>query len=113
MLIVNFYKLNFGELLEVQHNQIRDSEIASFGCAGSFQEDVRDTITDFKSAVAGESVIESDPAELESFGGAGTFEVFIQDGLRKHVGTRPALTGHDEGRQVIFITELVDQIKID
>ena len=113
ILVIDLHKLDFGELLEVQGNQIGDGEIAPIRRAGAGKEYMRDTIAKFESAVAGESIIESNPAKLESFGGAGTFEVFIQDGLWKHVGTRPTVTGYDEGRQVVFITELVHQIKID
>ena|SRR5687768_7870812 len=76
-LVVNLHKTNFGELFEVQHNQIRDVELAPIGHAGAGQEDVRDAIADVQVAVAGESVIERDPAEGESLGGARPLEVFI------------------------------------
>ena len=99
--------------MRFKHDQIRDVEIAPIGRTGSREEDVRDAVADFQAAVAGESVIEGDPAKGESFRGAGTLEIFIQRSLRQHVGARPAITGHDEGRQVIFITELVDHVEID
>ena len=65
--IVDLHEADFGELLEIQRDEIGDGEIPAFGRACSREEDMRDAIADFQSAVAGESVIESDPAKGESF----------------------------------------------
>ena len=65
--VVNLHKLNIVELLEIQHDQIRDIEITSIRCACSFEEDMRDAITDLQPAVTCESIIERDPAKGESF----------------------------------------------
>lgn len=71
------------------------------------------TIADFQPTIAAESIIERDPAKGESLGRAGAFEVFIQRGLRQHVGARPAIAGHDEGLGIRLITDSVHQIHID
>lgn len=71
------------------------------------------TLTDFESAVAGEPVIDADPAIGMFFGRARTFEEFIERGLRNHVGTRPAHPVHLEWRQIILIAEFVHEVNID
>ncbi len=91
------HRSNFGELFEIQHKQVRDGEISAFGRAGASEKDVRNTLADFKPAVTGKSVIERDPAITESLRRAGTFEIFIERGLRQHVGTCPADTVHFKG----------------
>ena len=108
--VIDLDKTNFGELLEVQHNQICNIEISSIRRASPFEEDVRDAVADFQPAVTGESVVECNPTEGESFCRAWTFEVFIQRGLRQGIGARPTITGHDEGRSIGFITHSVHQI---
>ena len=84
-------------MLEIRDEQIRNSEIPAFGRAGASEKDVRNTLADFKPAVTGKSVIERDPAITESLRRAGTFEIFIERGLRQHVGTCPADTVHFKG----------------
>ena len=113
ILIVDFDESDFGELLEIQCDQIRDVEIASIGCTGSCEKDVRDAVADVQAAVTGKPIIERDPAEGETFGRAGSFEIFVERGLGQHVGARPAVASHDEGRQIIFIAELVDEVNVD
>ena len=71
---------------------------------------MRDSIVNVQPAVAGESVVERDPAEGESLGGAGTLEVFIQRGSMRRTSAYPAVTGHNEGRQIIFVTEPIHHI---
>ena len=113
ILIIDLHKLDFRELPEVQQDQVRNVELALIGCAGAREEDVRDAVADVEPAVAGEPVVEGDPAKLESLGGAGAFEVFIQRRLWQHIRARPAIPGHDEGQKVILVAEPVDHIQVD
>ena len=77
ILIVDLDKSNLGELLDIQHDQVRNGEIPAFGCACAGEKDMRNAIANFQAAVARESVIERDPAKRKSFRRAGTFEIFI------------------------------------
>jgi len=97
-------------LFEVQRDQICDVKIPPVRHAGSNEKDMRNAVTDFQPAIAGEAIVECDPAKGESFCRAWTFEIFIERGLRNGIRTCPAITGHDEGRNVRFITEPVHKI---
>src|SRR4026208_292983 len=74
---------------------------------------MRDAIADFQYAISCETVIERDPAKGESFRCTRTFEIFIQRSLRQCIGTRPAITGYNEGRQIILVTEPVYHIQVN
>ena len=111
--IIDLDKADFGKLLEIQGDKICDIEISSIGRAGSFQKNMRDAIPDFQPAIARESVIDGDPAKGESLGRAGTFEVFVEHGLRQGVGPCPAVTGDYEGWGIGFVTHPVHKIDID
>ena len=74
---------------------------------------MRDAIANFQRAIPGETVIESNPAKGEPFGCTWTLEIFIERCLRQGIGRRPAITGHNEGRQIILVTEPVYHIKVD
>ena len=65
--IINLHESNFGELFEIRHEQICDGEVSAFGRAATLEEDMGDAIPNLQPAVTGESVIERDPAEGESF----------------------------------------------
>ena len=105
--VINLDEADFRELLEIQRDQIGDVKIPPIGGACPFEEDVRDAIANFQSIIACESVIERDPAKGESFGRAWSLEVFIERGLGQGIGARPAVTGHDEGRGIRFVTHSV------
>jgi hypothetical protein len=77
VLIIDLHESNFGELLEIQHDQIRDVEIPTVGHASSFEKDMCDAITDFQPAVPCETIIEHDPTKGELFGCTRSFEIFI------------------------------------
>ena len=96
--IINLHKLNFGELFECRHQQIRDCEIPAFQSAVANKINARDSIGNLQFAVTGESVIEGNPAIDKTLRGAGTFEVFVERGLRQHARGRPAHAIHFEGR---------------
>ena len=74
---------------------------------------MRYTIAYFKLTIASESIIERDPTIDKSFRRAWTFEVFVERGLRQHVGVCPAHAVHFKRRQVIFIAELIDKVNLD
>ena len=71
---------------------------------------MRDAVTDFQPAISCETVVKRDPAKGESFGRAWSFEVFIERGLCQGIGPCPAVTSHDEGWSIRFITNSVYQI---
>lgn len=56
VLIVDLHELNFGELLEVIGQQVRDGVGCVRAVTGPFEVDVGDTVNEFKAAVAGEAV---------------------------------------------------------
>jgi len=113
VLVVDLYVLDHGELLEIKADEISNVEIFAFRCACPGQIDVCHTVGDFQFTVAGESVIDGDPAIRITFRGAGTFEIFIERCLRQHARARPAVTGHFDGRQVVVVAELVRKVDID
>ena len=85
VLIIDLDVLYFGELFEIQRDQVSNVEALAFGHAGTFKINVRDTVLHLQSAIACEAVIDTDPTEGSSFGCAGTFEVFIERGLQQNI----------------------------
>ena len=74
---------------------------------------MRDAVSNFESTVASEAIIDADPAEGSSFGGAGTFEVFIERGLQQCIGWSIAHTRHFDGRQIRVITDAARKVNVD
>ena len=85
VLVINLHELDRAELLEIQPEQISDVEVFAFGGAYTCKIHMCDTVSDFESAVACETVIDTDPAEGGPFGCTGTFEVFIERGLQQNI----------------------------
>jgi len=81
VLIIDFYELNLTELFKIQSEQISDVKVFAFGGAHTGKIYMRDAVRNFESAVACETVIDTDPTEGSSFDGTGTFEIFIQSSL--------------------------------
>ena len=71
--------LNFGKLLEISHQKIGDGVGLPRPIAGALEVDVHHPVSDFVSVVAGEAVVESDPAIGIALGRTWTIEVFIQN----------------------------------
>ena len=85
VLIIDLHKLNIAKLLEIQSEQTGNVEVLTFGGAYTFEVDIRNTVLHFQSTIACEAVIDTDPTEGGSFGGAGTFEVFVERGLQQNI----------------------------
>lgn len=56
VLIIDLHKLNFGELLEVIGQQVRDGVGSIRAVAGSFEVNVRNAIDQLKATVACEAI---------------------------------------------------------
>src|SRR6185295_7152749 len=102
-----------GELLEIQHDQIRDVEIPPFGHASSFEKDMCDAITDFQPAIACETIIERDPTKGELFGRSRSLEVFIQNIGNHVIRAYPTNARHFERRCIRVVMCPVHKIHID
>ena len=113
VLIVDLYELNLTELFKIQPEQIGNIEVFTFRCTDAGEVNIRNTVIDFQSAVACETVIDTDPAKGGAFGGAGTFEVFIQQRSINTAAAHIADTRHLERRQVVVVAEGVHKVKID
>ena len=98
VLIVDLDEPNFGELLEIQIDEVGNVEVPAFGQTHAFEIHMGDPILQFKFTVACESVIDRDPAVGVFFRRAGTFEVFIQNRANDIIGTRPADSGRFKWR---------------
>ena len=77
-MIVNFYKLNIRELLEVERERARDVVERAVGLAIACEIDVRDSIGKLEFAVTRETV-EDERQPLVAFHVAGTIEKLVQD----------------------------------
>lgn len=78
-MIVDLYKLNVGELFEIQCQRACDRVQGSIGLTGTFQINVRNTVGKFEFAITGKTV-EDQGKVLVAFDIAGTLEEFVQDG---------------------------------
>ena len=113
VLIIDLHVLDAGELFEIKADQISNVEIFAFRRACPGQIDVCHTVGDFQFAVAGESIVDGDPAVVIPFCRTRTLEIFVERCLRQHACARPAVTCHFDGQQVVIVAELVRKIDID
>lgn len=84
--IVDFHELDRGELLEVQVDQVGNIEVFAFGSTHAFEIDVGNAIRHFQFAIAGEAIIDRDPAVGIFLGSAGSFEIFIKRCFKQSIG---------------------------
>ncbi|MCK7519367.1 MAG: hypothetical protein MZV64_17390 [Ignavibacteriales bacterium] len=113
ILVVDLHKLDLGELLEVQPDQVGDVEVPAFGEAGAGQVDASNAIIHFQFAVAGKAVIDRDPTVGEAFGRAGTLEVFVQHGGVYRVRADVARSRHFNRGCVGVVTSTAGKIHLD
>ena len=65
------------ELLEIQHDQIRDGEVPALRSACPHKIDAGHTVRNLESAVTGKPIVNGNPAIDESFRGTRTFEELV------------------------------------
>ena len=101
-------------MFEVTCEQIRNGVGRTSAVTSPFEVDVRHTtFGQFKTAVACEAIGQIDPAVGESFGCAGTFEVFIEKQRVRIAAAHIADARHLEWRQVVVVAEGVHKKEID
>ena len=69
---------HFGELLEIEVDEICNIEIPAFRCTYAFEVNMCNAVTYFQVIVTCETVIDTNPAVLIFFCCARTFEKFIE-----------------------------------
>ena len=108
--IVDFHKLDRGELLEVQVDQIGDVEVLAFGGANAFEIHAGNAVLHFQFGVTGEAVVDADPAVGGALGCAGSFEVFIQHRCIHCIRPDITYSRHFNGRRIGIVTGAVCEI---
>ena len=71
---------------------------------------MRDPIDQFKTTVAGETVVKGDPAIGKAFGRTRTFEIFIQKALIHIITPHITNSRHLKWRQIILVAEFVYKV---
>ena len=63
ILVVDLYKPDLWELLEIQIDQIGDVKVPAIGRTDACEKDMRDAITDFQPAITRKAIVDRDPAK--------------------------------------------------
>ena len=81
--IVYLHILHFGELLEIEPDQVSNVEIVAIRCAHTREIHMSDAVIYIQFAIASKSIVDRDPAIGITFGRARTFEVFVERGFEQ------------------------------
>lgn len=109
-LVIDLHELNIRKLFEVGGEQIRDGVGRTGAVTSPFEVDVRNTVDEFKAAIAGKAIGQIDPAVGKFLARAGTFEIFIQKQTIDIVALHIADTCHLKRRQIVGVAEFIHEI---